>query len=130
MNNCRPVTPSSSCYLVSDGGQQSVKACCEEHSSSKRVTERQESPVPVRLLVVDQQEANWDQYAGQHETEQAQQAEQLCHQDLHPEEANALQTLEERQRHHTADSSFYWTLLLQLLGRLHCFYCWRHRRLL
>lgn len=92
----------SNWYLVSDGGQQSVEACGEEHASSKRVSQRQQPPVSVSFLTVNQQEADWDQYAGQHEAEQPQQAEQLRHQDLHPE---GLQALKPGQRHHTKNQS-------------------------
>jgi len=83
-------------YLVSDGWQQSVEACCQEHASCEGVTQRQRSPVSVCFVVVGQQQAHRDQDTRQHEAKQSQQAKQLGHQDLHP----SAQTLQHHQTEH------------------------------
>lgn len=71
-------------HLVSNGRQQSVETRRQENSTSKGVTQRQRPSVSLRLIVVDQQEAHWDQDSPEHQPEQPHQPQQLHHQQLHP----------------------------------------------
>lgn len=102
-------------YLISDSGKQSIEACCKEHAPSKWIAQRQWPPVSLCFIIVNEQETYWDQHTSQHKAEQAQQAKQLGHQDLHPDASETLERTERwTQSHHTrllsaASDGLYWS---------------------